>query len=188
MAFRKEFRHLSGRRLLRHCESAPTGGPRSRSAVAGRAPTKGARRLRCRPSHLAMTSWLRRLHSQIEHERRRRGSPSKPARVDGVPQRQARRPGGLDRAVFLDCFKKPFPGQRYYEWLRTKYERLQNPEKDRERHRVLPEGRPGGSAQTLSGRNLNDHDGSEPPRYGPICPAAWKDRRRPGVCPLRLAP
>jgi hypothetical protein len=114
MAFRKEFRHLSGRRLLRHCESAPTGGPRSRSAVAGRAPTKGARRLRCRPSHLAMTSWLRRLRSQIGHERRRRGSPSKPARVDGVPQRQARRPGGLDRAVFLDCFKKPFPGQRYY--------------------------------------------------------------------------
>ena len=108
MAFRKEFRHLSGRRLLRHCESAPTGGPRSRSAVAGRAPTKGARRLRCRPSHLAMTSWLRRLRSQIGHERRRRGSPSKPARVDGVPQRQARRPGGLDRAVSWIASRSPF--------------------------------------------------------------------------------
>jgi hypothetical protein len=27
MAFRKEFRHLLGRKLLRHCESAPNGDP-----------------------------------------------------------------------------------------------------------------------------------------------------------------
>jgi len=40
-------------------------------------------------------------------------------------------------AQFLDWFKKPFPGQGHYEWMRMEYERLQNLEKDRERHRVL---------------------------------------------------
>ena len=38
-------------------------------------------------------------------------------------------------AQFLDWFKKPFPGQGHYEWMRMEYERLQNLEKDRERHR-----------------------------------------------------
>ena len=45
-------------------------------------------------------------------------------------------------AQFLDWFKKPFPGQGHYEWMRMEYERLQNLEKDRERHRVLLKGTP----------------------------------------------
>src|SRR5438552_3396992 len=57
-------------------------------------------------------------------------------------------------AQFLDWFKKPFPGQGHYEWMRMQYERLQNPEKDRERHRVLLKGTPGMSVQTLSGQHL----------------------------------
>ena len=38
--------------------------------------------------------------------------------------------------------------------MRMEYERLQNPEKDRERHRVLLKGTPGTSVQTLSGQRL----------------------------------
>jgi hypothetical protein len=38
--------------------------------------------------------------------------------------------------------------------MRMQYERLQNPEKDRERHRVLLKGTPGSSVQTLSGQHL----------------------------------
>ena len=57
-------------------------------------------------------------------------------------------------AQFLDWFKKPFPGQGHYEWMRIEYERLQNQEKDRERHRVLLKGTPGMSVQTLSGQHL----------------------------------
>jgi hypothetical protein len=115
-------------------------------------------------------------------------SPSKPARVDGVSQRQARRPGGLDRAVSWIASRSPFRARDTTSGCGRSMSACKTREKDRERHRVLLEGRPGGSVQTLSGRNLNDHDGSEPPRYGPICPAAWEDRRRPGVCSLRLAP
>ena len=55
-------------------------------------------------------------------------------------------------AQFLDWFKKPFPGQGHYEWMRMEYERLQN--QDRERHRVLLKGTPGASVQTLSGQHL----------------------------------
>src|SRR5205085_12634364 len=38
--------------------------------------------------------------------------------------------------------------------MRIEYERLQNQEKDRERHRVLLKGTPGMSVQTLSGQHL----------------------------------
>ena len=57
-------------------------------------------------------------------------------------------------AQFLDWFKRPFPGQGHYEWMRMQYERLQNPENDRERHRVLLKATPGMSVQTFSGRHL----------------------------------
>jgi predicted phage terminase large subunit-like protein len=57
-------------------------------------------------------------------------------------------------AQFLDWFKKPFPGQGHYEWARMAAERLANQGKDRERHRVLLEGRFGRSVQTMSGRHL----------------------------------
>jgi hypothetical protein len=57
-------------------------------------------------------------------------------------------------AQFLDWFKKPFPSQGHYEWVRMEAERLANQEKDRERHRVLLKGPFGTSVQTMSGRHL----------------------------------
>jgi hypothetical protein len=57
-------------------------------------------------------------------------------------------------AQFLDWFKKPYPGQGHYEWMRMEYERLQNPEKNRDRHRVLLKGTPGASVQTFSGQHV----------------------------------
>jgi predicted phage terminase large subunit-like protein len=58
-------------------------------------------------------------------------------------------------AQFLDWWKKRSSNDWYYEWARTEAERLTNPEKDRERHRVLLEGPLGMSVQTRSGRHLN---------------------------------
>ena len=58
-------------------------------------------------------------------------------------------------AQFLDWCKKRGPNDGYYEWLRMEAERFTNPEKDRERHRVLLEGPPFQSVQTISGRHLN---------------------------------
>src|SRR5208282_2376536 len=40
-------------------------------------------------------------------------------------------------AQFLDWFKRPFPGQGFYELTRMQAERYRNPRKERERHRVL---------------------------------------------------
>jgi hypothetical protein len=122
------------------------------------------------------------------HGRRRRARRVNLHELTVFPQRQARRPGGLDRAVSWIASRSPFRARDTTSGCGRSMSACKTREKDRERHRVLLEGRPGGSAQTLFGRNLNDHDGSEPPRYGPICPAAWEDRRRSGVCSLRLAP
>jgi hypothetical protein len=58
-------------------------------------------------------------------------------------------------AQFLEWYKTPGPNDGYYEWLRMKAQGDRNPEKDRERHRVLLEGPLGTSVQTLSGRHLN---------------------------------
>ena len=58
-------------------------------------------------------------------------------------------------AQFLDWYKRAGPNDGYYEWLRVTAQGDQNPEKDRERHRVLLEGRLGTSVQTRSGRHLN---------------------------------
>jgi predicted phage terminase large subunit-like protein len=58
-------------------------------------------------------------------------------------------------AQFLDWFKRPFPGQAFYELMRMQAERCRNPQKERERHRVLLEGPIGTSVQTLSGRHVN---------------------------------
>ena len=58
-------------------------------------------------------------------------------------------------AQFLDWFKRPFPGQGFYEFARMQAERYRNPRKERERHRVLLEGPIGMSVQTLSGRHVN---------------------------------
>ena len=57
-------------------------------------------------------------------------------------------------AQFLDWFKRPFPGQAFYELMRIQAERHQKPENP-ERHRVLLEGPIGMSVQTGSGRHLN---------------------------------
>jgi predicted phage terminase large subunit-like protein len=57
-------------------------------------------------------------------------------------------------AQFLDWFKRPFPGQAFYELIRMQAERYQNPENP-ERHRVLLEGPIGTSVQTSSGRDVN---------------------------------
>ncbi|MBV9374333.1 MAG: phage terminase large subunit [Alphaproteobacteria bacterium] len=58
-------------------------------------------------------------------------------------------------AQFLDWCKKRGPNDGFYEWLRMEAERFTNPERDRERHRVLLEAPPYMSVQTLSGRHLN---------------------------------
>ena len=58
-------------------------------------------------------------------------------------------------AQFLDWCKKRGPNDGYYEWLRMEAERFTNPGKDRQRHRVLLEGPPFHSVQTISGRRLN---------------------------------
>jgi predicted phage terminase large subunit-like protein len=58
-------------------------------------------------------------------------------------------------AQFLDWFKRPFPGQAFYELMRMQAERCRNPQEERERHRVLLEGPIGMSVQTLSGRHVN---------------------------------
>ena len=58
-------------------------------------------------------------------------------------------------AQFLDWFKRPFPGQAFFELVRMQAERYQNPENP-ERHRVrlrAPSGM--GSVQTFSGRHIN---------------------------------
>jgi hypothetical protein len=57
-------------------------------------------------------------------------------------------------AQFLDWFKRPFPGQAFYELARMQAERYRNPENP-ERHRVLLEGPTGMSVQTSSGRHVN---------------------------------
>jgi predicted phage terminase large subunit-like protein len=57
-------------------------------------------------------------------------------------------------AQFLDWFKRPFPGQAFYELVRMQAERYRNPE-NLERHRVLLEGPIGTSVQTSSGRDVN---------------------------------
>jgi predicted phage terminase large subunit-like protein len=57
-------------------------------------------------------------------------------------------------AQFLDWFKRPFPGQAFFEFMRMQAERYQKPENP-ERHRVLLEGPIGMSVQTFSGRHLN---------------------------------
>jgi hypothetical protein len=51
-------------------------------------------------------------------------------------------------------FKRPFPGQAFYELVRMQAERYRNPENP-ERFRVLLEGPIGASLQTLSGRHVN---------------------------------
>jgi predicted phage terminase large subunit-like protein len=56
-------------------------------------------------------------------------------------------------AQFLDWYKKPGKDQGYIDWLREAAEaaeRLRNPDKDRERHRVLVKGLP--SCQCRPGR------------------------------------
>jgi predicted phage terminase large subunit-like protein len=58
-------------------------------------------------------------------------------------------------AQFLDWFKRPFPGQAFYELMRMQAERCRNPQKERERYRVLLEGPIGMSVQTYSGRHVN---------------------------------
>jgi predicted phage terminase large subunit-like protein len=58
-------------------------------------------------------------------------------------------------AQFLDWFKRPFPGQAFYELMRMQAERCRNPQKERERHRVLLEGPIGMSVQPYSGRHVN---------------------------------
>jgi predicted phage terminase large subunit-like protein len=58
-------------------------------------------------------------------------------------------------AQFLDWFKRPFPGQAFFELVRMQAERYQNPENP-ERYRVrlrAPSGM--GSVQTFSGRHIN---------------------------------
>ena len=58
-------------------------------------------------------------------------------------------------AQFLDWFKRPFPGQAFFELVRMQAERYRNPENP-ERHRVrlrAPSGM--GSVQTFSGRHIN---------------------------------
>jgi hypothetical protein len=57
-------------------------------------------------------------------------------------------------AQFLDWFKRPFPGQAFYELIRMQAESYRNPANP-ERHRVLLEGPIGTSVQTSSGRDLN---------------------------------
>ena len=62
-------------------------------------------------------------------------------------------------AQFLDWFKRPFPGQGYFEYARMQAERYRNPERLRdeaERSRVRLRAPPGtGAVQTFSGRHLN---------------------------------
>ena len=53
-------------------------------------------------------------------------------------------------AQFLDWCKKRGANDGYYEWLRMKADGYRNPEKDRERHRVLLEGPPFMSVGTRS--------------------------------------
>jgi hypothetical protein len=43
-------------------------------------------------------------------------------------------------AQFLDWFNRPFLNQGFYEFVRMQAERDRNPQKERERHRVLLEG------------------------------------------------
>jgi predicted phage terminase large subunit-like protein len=60
-------------------------------------------------------------------------------------------------AQFLDWYKKPGKDQGYIDWLREAaeaVERRRNPDKDRERHRVLLKGPAFMSVQTWSGRHL----------------------------------
>src|SRR6202043_4165737 len=61
-------------------------------------------------------------------------------------------------AQFLDWFKRPFPGQGYFEFIRMQAERYRNPERLREeaeRSRVRLRAPPGtGAVQTFSGRHL----------------------------------
>ena len=52
---------------------------------------------------------------------------------------------------FLDWFKRPFPGQGFFELMRRQAERHQNPERFRVRLRVPPGI---GSVQTFSGQHL----------------------------------
>ena len=58
-------------------------------------------------------------------------------------------------AQFLDWFKRPFPGQAFYELMRMQAERCRNPQEERERHRVLLKGPIGMSVQTYSGRHVS---------------------------------
>ena len=62
-------------------------------------------------------------------------------------------------AQFLDWFKRPFPGQGYFEYARMQAERYRNPERLRdeaERSRVRLRAPPDtGAVQTFSGRHLN---------------------------------
>src|SRR5246500_1655828 len=57
-------------------------------------------------------------------------------------------------AQFLEWLKKPGKDDGYIEWLREAYERKMNPDKERERIRVLLRGEPGLRVQTLSNRHL----------------------------------
>src|SRR5215467_13120502 len=57
-------------------------------------------------------------------------------------------------AQFLDWFKKPMPNWGIFECTRQRAQEIAQRPEDRERHRVLLEGRVGQSVQTFSGRHL----------------------------------